>query len=244
MRSAKALLATLCAAALLSGCAGAPKKTTAARKPAAPATATEAAPAAPVAKKPAIPAPATQAATSTDEAYAQAVKLLRSNQMQEAEAALLAAAKAHPQASGPQTNLGILYARTNRKAEARAAFARAVAANPANAVAHNWLGTLARDAGDLAAAERAYRAAIGADPAYAAAYLNLGILYDLYLKRPADALAAYRQYDQATGGKDVRAAVWIAEIEATSGIPAAQAPGATTPAAPAPPTKPAGGTPS
>lgn len=227
MRSAKALLATLCAAALLAGCAGAPKKTTAARKPAA-APARDEAPAASDAKKPAVAAPTRQAAAPTDAAYAQAVKLLRSNQMQEAEAALLAAAKAHPQASGPQTNLGILYARTNRKAEARAAFARAVAANPANAVAHNWLGTLAREAGDLAGAERAYRAALGADAAYAAAHLNLGILYDVYLKRPADALAAYRQYDQATGSKDVRAAVWIAEIEAASGTP----------------TKPAGGTPS
>lgn len=223
MRSAKALLTALCAAALLAGCAGEPTKTPSARKPAASAAGAEA-----PAKKPAVAAPTRHAATATDEAYAQAVKLLRSNQMQEAEAALFAAAKAHPQASGPQTNLGILYARTNRKVEARAAFARAVAANPSNAVAHNWLGTLAREAGDLAAAERAYRAAIGADAAYAASYLNLGILYDVYLKRPADALAAYRQYDQVTGSKDVRAAVWIAEIEAASGTP----------------TKPAGGTPS
>lgn len=235
MRCARTMLAALCAAALLAGCAGAQKKT--ARKPATPAARAE--------------APATRAAparretaSATDPAYAEAVKLLRSNKFQEAETALLAAARAHPQASGPPTNLGILYARTNRKAEARAAFARAVAANPSNAVAHNWLGALARDAGDLAAAERAYRAALGADPAYAPAQLNLGILYDVYLKRPVEALAAYRRYEQATGRKDLRATVWIAEIEATSGTPAAQAP-VIAPTPPAPPRKkPAGGTPS
>lgn len=175
-------------------------------------------PAAAAAETPAPPAAASQP-------YADAVKLLQANQMQEAEAALLALASANPKASGPQTNLGILYARSNRKAEARAAFARAIAANPANAIAHNGLGVLAREAGDYEQAERAYRAAIAADAALAAARLNLAILYDVYLKRPVDALAAYRAYEAMTGHKDLRALVWIAELEARTG---------TAPSAPAP----------
>lgn len=189
----------LCASVvLLAGCASTPG----------PVTAPE--PAAPAAGAPSVAAPA-----PTGD-YAEALKLLRANRTAEAEAALQAAAAAHPRASGPSTNLGILYARTNRKAQAREAFARAVALNPANAVAHNWLGVLAREAGDFAAAERAYQAALAADPAHAPALLNLAFLYDVHLKRPADALAAYRRYEALTGGKDPRIGVWIGELEASA----------------------------
>jgi tetratricopeptide (TPR) repeat protein len=199
MNFAKTLAAGLCIAAL-GGCAATPPLGAAA------------------------PAPAGAAPRSAPDVpageYGEALKLMKANQTRQAEAALLALAQAHPQASGPQTNLGILYARSNRKAEAGAAFALAVAANPANAVAHTWLGVLAREAGNYAQAERSYQAALAADPAHADAQLNLAILYDLYLKRPADALAAYRKYEDLTGGKDFRASVWISEIEASAGMPA------------------------
>lgn len=208
MRCASILLAGLCAAALLAGCA-APAKKPVARKP--PATQSKPATPAPAARAPAQPAPTG--------AYAEALKLLKSNQLEQAEATLQAVARANPQASGPLTNLGIVYARSNRKPEARTAFTRAINLNPANAAAHNWLGVLAREAGDFARAEQAYQAALAADGGYAPAQLNLAILYDLHLKRPADALAAYRKYDALTGRKDARVAVWIGELEATAGAP-------------------------
>lgn len=198
------LLASLCAVALLAGCA-APAKKPVARKPAA---------AQPRAVAPAAAQPAPTGA------YADALNLLKTNQLAQAEAALQAVARAHPQASGPPTNLGIVYARSNRKAEARAAFTRAVALNPGNAVAHTWLGVLAREAGDFARAEQAYQAALAADASHAAAQLNLAILYDLYLKRPAAALAAYRKYAALSGRTDARVAVWIGELEASAGAPA------------------------
>ena len=194
-------------ALLLGACAGQP-----------PADAPEAS--APAARAAQPGAPAAVAGGS----YAEAVKLLKANRLAEAETALQAVAAAHPRASGPVTNLGIVYARTQRKAEARAAFARAVALNPRNAVAHNWAGVLAREAGDLAQAERSYQAALAADPRHAAALLNLAFLYDLHLKRPADAVAAYRRYEALTGRKDARIAVWIGELEAGRGAaPAAPA---------------------
>jgi Flp pilus assembly protein TadD len=214
MRSAEFRAASLCAAALLAGCAGAPAQT-GTEAPGAPATVRRAAADAPAG------------------AYAEALELVRANRVAEAEAALRAAAAAHPRASGPLTNLGILYARSQRKAEARVAFERALALNPRNAVAHNWAGVLAREAGDLAQAERSYRAALDADPAFAPALLNLAFLYELYLQRPADALAAYRRYEALTGRKDARIAVWISELEARAGAapapaPAAKPPGGTT----------------
>jgi len=217
-RQSSAFVAALCAVALLGGCAG-PAKKPVARKPAPtqskPATSTPAAGA---------PVPAQPAPTG---AYAEALKLLKTNQLEQAEAALQAVAKANPQASGPLTNIGIVYARTNRKVEARTAFTRAINVNPANAAAHNWLGVLAREAGDFARAEQAYQAALAADATYAAAQLNLAILYDLHLKRPADALAAYRKYEALTGRKDARVAVWIGELEASIGAKPIAKPGET-----------------
>jgi tetratricopeptide (TPR) repeat protein len=213
-----------------------PRTTTTAQKPApgkAPAAATApSTPAPPPAfrtgpQAPAQTAAAAPATVSPKERYEQALEALKSNQFQAAETALLAATRDYANYSGPHTNLGIVYARTNRKAQARAAFERAVAIDKDNAIALNWLGVLAREAGSHAAAERYYRAALEADSGYAPAQLNLGILYDQYLKRPADALAAYRRYAAMTDDEDLRTAVWIAELEAR--LPKAPAPAAAPP---------------
>jgi lipoprotein NlpI len=68
--------------------------------------------------------------------------------------------------------------------------------------------------GDYSRAERAYRMALGEQPNYGLAHLNLGILYDEYLKRPRDALPHYRAYRQYGGQDDLRVLAWLAEIEA------------------------------
>ena len=75
---------------------------------------------------------------------------------------------------------------------------------------------LYRESGDHARAEQAYRRALAAQPQYAPAQLNLGILYDLYLQRPHDAVAAYRSYREAGGG-DLIVEAWIREIEGRHG---------------------------
>lgn len=191
---------------------------------------------APARARPATKAGAAAApdARSLPERYAEAQRFLKLNQYPAAQPALLEAARAFPRFSGVHTNLGILYARTGRKAEAQAAFGRAVAADPANAVAHNWLGVLAREAGNLPRAEQAYRQALAADPSSAAAQFNLAILYDEHLKRPAEALAAYRRYAELTQNKDLRAAAWSAALEARQPQAPAPTPAAASPATPAP----------
>lgn len=198
MRFSKLAAATACLTALaVAGCS-----TPAKRRGAKPATTAAGA-----------PATAASPAGSRDQRYAQAVQQVRAGQWQAAEAAMLALAKAYPQYSGPQTNLGIIYLRTNRKDQALAAFTRAVTLNPRNAVAHTGIGVLAAAAGDIARAEQAYKAALTADPTYGLAHLNLGILYERNLNRPDAALVEYRLYQDHGGKDDLKATLWIADLE-------------------------------
>lgn len=217
------LVAAVVIAALTAGCAGPSKKRSSSRgsKPVATATkkakSRQAKAKAPATKK-VKAAPATPG--TAEERYAEALALMKAGQYQEAEAALTAYVREFPNYSGPRTNLGIIYARTNRKPQAAAEFGNAVKANPRNAAAHTWLGVLAREAGDLRRAEAAYKQALAADPNYADAQLNLAILYDQHLKRPQEALAAYRRYRELAGQRDPRAAVWVAELESRLKPPA------------------------
>ena len=84
-------------------------------------------------------------------------------------------------------------------------------------MAWNWLGSLYRENGDYRRAEQAYRQALGVQPDYAAAHLNIGILYDVYLKRPQDALLQYREYLRSAGKEDLLVSAWIRELETSAG---------------------------
>jgi lipoprotein NlpI len=74
-----------------------------------------------------------------------------------------------------------------------------------------------RRQGDFASAERQYLACLAAQPDYRPAYLNLGILYELYLGRPGDALDAYRRYQMLAAEPDPRVTGWMQQIERRSG---------------------------
>jgi tetratricopeptide (TPR) repeat protein len=79
------------------------------------------------------------------------------------------------------------------------------------------LGLAYRHAGRFALAERAYQDALAADPGYGPAMLNLGVLLDLYLQRPAEALAHYQAYQATLVEPDERTALWIREVELRAG---------------------------
>ncbi|HWU69378.1 MAG TPA: tetratricopeptide repeat protein [Stenotrophobium sp.] len=195
-------------------------------------------PAAAVKPQPAKPAPDK---LDADGRFNTALDLMKQQQIPEAEKAFGDLARDFPQYSGPLTNLGILYARANQPQQAIGAFSRAVVVNPQNAVAYNWLGVLYRQSGNYPRAEQAYKQALAIDANDAEVHLNLGILYDSYLKRPADALAQYRDYQRLDGMKDLRVSAWIAELEKSqaAAMPAAatKAPAAAAPA-PVKPTTP------
>jgi Flp pilus assembly protein TadD len=118
-----------------------------------------------------------------------------------------------PALSGPWANLGIAHARLGDLEAAEHALRTAVKLRPDNAAAWNELGMVYRRAGRFEPARQAYAAAIAADPAYASAHRNLGILMDIYLQRPGEALAHYRDYDRLVGGGDEEVSRWIADLD-------------------------------
>lgn len=148
-----------------------------------------------------------------DQRFKEALKLMKDKQPKEAYDAFLKLAKDFPEFSGPLTDLAILQANAKQRAPAIINFQKAAKANPQNYVALNWLGALQREAGDFAAAEAAYRAAIAANADYAPAHLNLAILYDVSMKRPADALDEYRAYQRIAGSDRLIVTAWIRDLE-------------------------------
>jgi tetratricopeptide (TPR) repeat protein len=93
----------------------------------------------------------------------------------------------------------------------------AVTAAPDNCAARTALALHLRHEGAFAEAETHYLACLAARPDFAPAQLNLGILYELYLDRPADALEAYRRYQALTGAPDPRVNGWIQDITRRQG---------------------------
>lgn len=152
-----------------------------------------------------------------------ALQLMKDGRRDEARSAFDGLAHDFPQLSGPLSDLGVLQARDKQVDAAIASFASAVSANARNAFAWGWLGVLYRERGAYAQAEQAYRKAIEARPDDATAHFNLGILYDVYLHRPNDALAQYREVlrlsgDPTAADRKLIVAVWIRQLE--NGAPA------------------------
>lgn len=154
-----------------------------------------------------------QAKGDPEQRFQAALKLMKDHQPQEARDAFAGLAQDFPQYSGPLNDLGVLQAQGRQRDQAIASFARAIAANGSNAFAYGWLGILYRESSDYAHAEQAYRKAIELKPEDAAAHLNLGILYEIYLKRPAEALTQYREYQRIAGQKNLMVGIWIRQLE-------------------------------
>lgn len=154
--------------------------------------------------------------------FAAALELMKTKKTAEAEAAFIKLSQDFPDYTGPHTNIGILYAKSNRRDAAITAFKNATNTNPKNAPAFNWLGVMYREAGDYPNARKSYEKALQINSGYAAAQLNLGLLFDEYLKQPNEALPHYREYLRLYGKEDLRVLAWIAEIESAQKAAAAK----------------------
>lgn len=135
-------------------------------------------------------------------------------------------AATYPTLSVPYINEGLMYLKANQFEAAERAFKHAVERDANSAIANNYLGVSQRNLGKFKDAEAAYLAAVGADDNYANAHLNLGVLYDMYLQQPEQALSHFEKYQQLTTTPDSRVAGWVKELRTRTG--AGKKPAATT----------------
>jgi len=190
MRSIDKQLMLACAVLLLTACAGTPTRT---GEP--------------------ISALGKREGAIAEQSYKAAIDQMQQGRFAGAEKTLLEMTRRWPMLSGPYANLGLIYLRQGDPAKAEPVLSKAVAVNPKNGAAWNALGLVRRGKGDFEGAEQAYRQAISAAPESAEAHRNLGILYDLYLDRPKEALAEYRSCQRLTQDDDKALSQWIAVVE-------------------------------
>ena len=211
--------AALAALALLaSGCASLDAPLKAIQQnvvaPVAAAVAPAAAASAPVqASAPPAPRFDTPVPPAAQRSFDEALRALRAGRNDEAEKAFRALTQSNPELGGPHANLGVMHRQAGRLDESVAALERAVSASPQQPLYFNQLGISYREKGQFAKAREAYERAVALDPDYAAAHLNLGILYDLYLRDNTRALAEYDRYIALSAGKDAVVAKWVVDLK-------------------------------
>jgi len=167
---------------------------------------------------PGMPVAVPEVRSQNAERFAGATEALRAGSLTEAESLLLQITDDQPELAGPWINLAEVFIAQGREDAARLALDKAIEANPANCAARTELGVMLRREGDFSGAESHYRACLEAAPDYRDAYLNLGILYELYLGRLEDALAAYRRYQLLASEPDRRVAGWVMDLERRLGV--------------------------
>lgn len=152
------------------------------------------------------------------DAFAQALAAIEAQRWTQAEPLLRKVTADQPGLAGPWVNLAQVYVATDQIEEARLALGQAIEANPNHCAARNRLGVLSRQAGDFAAAEEHYKRCLSVEPDNETVVLNLGILYELYLGRLPEALAAYRQYQDLSDSEDRKVKGWVMDLERRLGV--------------------------
>ncbi len=152
--------------------------------------------------------------------YGRALSAMDQGDLVEAELELEHLILEYRDYAGPYVNLAIVYRENEKFEDADEALQLALSLDPEHPAANNQLGILRRSQGRFTDAEAAYERAIAADPDYAFAYMNLGILLDVYLRRPADALANYERYQALLTEPDRAVAGWIVDLRRRLGVPA------------------------
>lgn len=141
------------------------------------------------------------------------MKVLNAGDEVAAEAQLKAIMDKYPDLSGAAYNLAVLEKKKGNLPSAREYLDKAVARNPNNLNARNLRALIYRDEGNFADAEKEYLEIIKLWGGYLTAYKNIGILYDLYMGRTAEALPYYKKYNSLIPQPDKQVTGWIVDIE-------------------------------
>ncbi|MET0027639.1 MAG: tetratricopeptide repeat protein [Candidatus Thiodiazotropha sp.] len=148
---------------------------------------------------------------------AAAEKLYQANKVERARAELQALIDANPKRAEAYRVLAGLELEEAHPETAQNVLEKALALEPNNPQTLNQLGVAQRMQGRFSEAEQAYTQALAIDPDYAQAHRNLGILYDLYLGKPGDALNHYQRSQALNGASDAQLDGWIADLKRRTG---------------------------
>ncbi len=144
--------------------------------------------------------------------FQQALVLMQARKLSQAAEKFHDLINRYPRMTGAWANLGLIYMKTGKWNKAKHALQQALTLNADIAPIYNYLGLVNRNLGLFQQAEHAYKKAIEVDSAYASAWLNLGILYDIYMNKPAQALPQYEHYQQLGNHADDKVHKWIVEL--------------------------------
>jgi tetratricopeptide (TPR) repeat protein len=145
--------------------------------------------------------------------FRNALVSMQSEDWAAAEKQLLELSAAHPQLSGPQVNLGLVYWRQGKFKEAETAFNQALTLNSLNNDAYVQFGLFLREQGRFPEAEKIYLKAIEVWPHNLPAHRNLGILYDLYMGKFEAALEHYETVLKLSPEPNKEVEGWIADLK-------------------------------
>ncbi|MFV8780888.1 tetratricopeptide repeat protein [Microbulbifer sp. SA54] len=148
-----------------------------------------------------------------EQALQRARQFFESQQYTAAETELQQVVSQWPQLSGAWLNLSIVQMKLKQPEPAESSLKQAVAANENNVFAWNSLGVLLRDQGRFEEAQGAYEKALARWPDFSTAHRNLGILFDLYLHQPEQALHHYREAQALQTEEDRVLKGWIMDLE-------------------------------
>ncbi|MCA0893315.1 tetratricopeptide repeat protein [Microbulbifer agarilyticus] len=151
--------------------------------------------------------------SGAQQALANARGYFEQQQFAAAETELQQVVSQWPELSGAWLNLAKVQLKLEQPEQAEQSLQQAVTANAKNVFAWNSLGVLLRDQGRFDEAREAYQSALNQWPDFAMGHRNLGILFDLYLHKPEQALHHYREAQALEAEEDRMLKGWIMDLE-------------------------------
>ena len=145
------------------------------------------------------------------------LELIKAEKYRQSEANLEGIIKARADIPEAHFNLGWVRFKLERYPEAVTSLQAGLLLRPNDLQALNLLALAQREAGRFAEAEQTWLRAIQLQPANQKLAINLAVLYEQYLNRPAAALEQYRRYQTLLERPDPKVAQWIALLERRQG---------------------------
>ncbi|HUI46258.1 MAG TPA: tetratricopeptide repeat protein [Nitrospirota bacterium] len=145
------------------------------------------------------------------EDFGNAVKLLNDGKNEKAIELLSKVTLRSPGVAAPHIDIAVAYMRTGKTGPAEEHLKTALGLIPGHPVASNEYGLLLRRSGRFREAREVYQKEIARFPEYLPVHKNLGILLDLYMDDPEDALREFETY-AAGAPSDTQVKTWIAEL--------------------------------